>query len=251
MRRDTQLEPLSLENLRYALAHIRELIFDERDVFDDTGHLSQRLTEASIIFDAHTDTPIIDGLRHELNHLRTLVYKDELTGALNRRGVQEEFSALFKEAKFSNEHTGLRKGVIINDFSILFLDLDNFKSINDTHGHDVGDIALKNVVQALRTHVRDIDAVGRLGGEEFIVALLGASEDMAYKKAEEIRTHVESVLCGDDHTCTTVSIGVASLHASNAQTLDELITYADKAMYEAKTQRGKNATVRYSEVKNS
>lgn len=249
MNSKNNLPELSIQHLRHALSHIKELVFAERDIFDDTGRLAQRLTEASIVLNTDDDHAIIDGLRHELNHLRTLVYKDELTGALNRRGIEEEFSALFTEAKFSDEHPDKRHSVVINDFSILFLDLDNFKQINDTHGHDVGDLALKNVAGVLRKHIREIDAVGRLGGEEFVVALLGASEDDAYMKAEEIRTHVQKVLCTKDNTCTTVSIGVASLRQSHAQTLEELITYADTAMYEAKNGRGKNSTVRYSEVK--
>lgn len=190
----------------------------------------------------------IDALRAEIEDLQQLVYRDELTGVLNRRGVKDEFGDLFDEALFSKQHGELRKGVVIADFSIIFIDLDNFKKVNDTYGHDEGDRVLRGVADVLKHHVRGIDAVGRMGGEEFVVALLGASEDAAYKKAEEIRkAFATEVIVKDDYPITA-SIGVASLHQSEPSTLDELIEYADKAMYEAKTNRGKDTIVRYSEL---
>ena len=169
---------------------------------------------------------------------------------LNRRGVTDRFGSLFDEALFEKKNPEMRKGVTISDFSIAFLDIDNFKKINDTYGHDEGDRVLKNIGNVLTKHVRDIDAVGRLGGEEFVAALLGADEEAAFQKAEEVRSAiVKEIRVGGSGGVLTVSVGVASLNHANAEKLSQLIEYADKAMYEAKTKRGKNNTVRWSELK--
>ncbi len=233
--------------LGHALAHIHKLILAEEQVLDDSEKLKEFLGSLEVAFEDIEDHSSVEKLRHEIKNLKALVYKDELTGVLNRRGVMEEFEGFFKEALFAQEHTDVRKGMVINDFSILFFDLDNFKSINDTYGHAEGDRVLKELAHILRSCVRDIDAVGRLGGEEFVAGLLGAHEHEAYQKAETIRQMIEKKITVDGHPITA-SIGVASLKESGARTLHELISAGDKAMYEAKTNRGKNNTARYSEL---
>lgn len=243
------LKKLSAQDFHKALVHIKTLILDEDRIFDDMGHLKKILTEASITFDESEDDVLVEKLRSQLHQLRTMVYKDELTGILNRRGIYEEFSAFFDEARFSNTRKEKRAGVTIDDFSIIFIDLDNFKKINDTLGHDAGDEALQKVSSLLKKEMRDIDAVGRFGGEEFVVAMLGATEQSAFTKAEEIRKKIEQTPCVHGSHCLTASIGVASLHSSQADSLEQLITFADHAMYEAKTNRGKNNVVKYSELK--
>lgn len=236
-------------DLKSALTHIRALIFGDQATYDTAGHLKELLQQEVIVFGEDEEVAaVIEELHHEIEHLKKLVHKDELTGVLNRRGVREEFGQFFGEARYTKDHPEHRKNVIIKDFSIIFFDIDNFKSINDTYGHDEGDRVLKEVAAVLTTHIRDIDAAGRFGGEEFVIALLGADEDDAYRKGEEIRTTISTrVKLGDEHA-VTVSVGVASLKHSNVQTLDELIQRADKAMYVAKHERGKNTTVRYSEL---
>lgn len=242
-----QKVPMSPQVLVHALEHIHALILAEEHMFDDRGKLTELLRTFEIVLDGEDDHEVVESLRREIQILKKLVYKDELTGVLNRRGTYEELEGFFREALFSKEHKELRRGVVINDFSVLFFDLDNFKQVNDTYGHDEGDRVLKHVAQSLKKSARDIDIVGRLGGEEFVMGLLGASEDEAYEKAEKIRKMlVEHVSVGD--APITTSIGVASLRHSHAKTLDELIAAADKAMYEAKTVRGKNTSVRFSEL---
>lgn len=163
--------------------------------------------------------------------------------------MDEEFGVFFREASFTKNTPKAKRRLKIDGFSVLFFDLDNFKSINDTYGHDVGDKALEAVAGIMRENVRNLDVVGRWGGEEFVVALIGADENEAYKKAEELRNLI-SEAGFDDHTelKLSASVGVASLNESDAKTLADLIEYADKAMYEAKTNRGKNNAVKFSEL---
>jgi len=191
-----------------------------------------------------------DDLREELEELKELIAIDGLTGVLNRRGFYERFNDLFKEALFSKESPSLRKQVNVQDFSILFIDIDNFKKINDKYSHDEGDQVLKSLGELLQSTIRSLDGVARFGGEEFVVALVGANEEIANNKAKEIRKTITEKLhiTKDNKKKITASIGVASLQESDADDFDELIGYADKAMYEAKTNRGKDTVVKYSEI---
>lgn len=197
------------------------------------------------------ETVIFKSLIPELEELKRLAHTDSLTEILNRRGVKEEFEILFKEARYLKEHPeATKRSIHIADFSVLFLDVDNFKSINDTFGHDVGDHVLKLVAKVLKKNTRDIDMIGRYGGEEFVVAFVGMSEEEAFKKAEKIRKDLSSTILSGQHPDLklTASLGVASLCNSSSMSLEELVGFADKAMYEAKTKRGKNNTVRWSEL---
>jgi diguanylate cyclase (GGDEF)-like protein len=240
--------PISARDLKHALVHIRALVFGEHAFYDGTGHLTEILHERAVVFEDEDVPAVVEELHHEIQHLKRLVHKDELTGALNRRGVREEFGRFFKEALYAKDHPEHRTNVVINDFSVIFFDIDDFKRVNDAYGHDEGDRILKAIADTLTRHVRDIDAVGRLGGEEFVVALLGADEERAFEKGEKIRMAIAEHIHLKDGASITVSVGVASLSHSNAETLETLIDYADKAMYEAKHARGKNAVVRYSEL---
>lgn len=239
---------ISVRDLAHALTHIRALIFGDHALYDDAGRFKEVLHEETIVFAGEDKDAMLQELHREIEHLKQLVHKDELTGVLNRRGVREEFGRFFNEALYTKAHPEQRKNIVIKDLSVIFFDIDNFKKINDTYGHDEGDRVLKAVAHTLSHHVRDIDAVGRFGGEEFVVALLGADESQAYAKGEEIRTTISEHVGIQENEQVTVSVGVASLKASNAETLEQLIGYADKAMYEAKRNRGKNNTVRHSEL---
>lgn len=240
--------PIQARDLKHALSHLHALIFGEHALYDGAGHLREVLREETLIFNGEDSTAAIEELQSEIEHLKRLVHKDELTGVLNRRGVREDFERFFKEALYAKGHPEHRTNVIINDFSVIFFDIDDFKRVNDVYGHDEGDRILKAIADTLTRHVRDIDAVGRLGGEEFVIALLGASEERAFEKGEKIRMSIADRMHLKDGKPVTVSVGVASLSHSNAETIETLIGYADKAMYEAKHNRGKNTVVRYSEL---
>lgn len=148
---------------------------------------------------------------------------DPLTGLLNRRGFEIVSDSALQQAL----HTQ-------HPVAVLLIDLDDFKQLNDTQGHDAGDLLLKEVSALLRSQTRSVDIIARWGGEEFVL-LLHADQEGAKQLAEKIRSAISA------HPFTngtrTASIGVA-LHVQH-ETLDETIKRADLAMYHAK-KNGKN-----------
>lgn len=165
--------------------------------------------------------------------LRFLANYDELTDIWNRRMLVEQMR---KEWIRQNREEKL--------CSILMLDIDHFKIVNDTYGHAGGDQALRLFSSILKESVRPYDLVGRFGGEEFVVMLPNTSIEEAKRIAERIRTSVESMLIHIKKDCTfhiTVSIGVAQQEASD-KSVQELIGKADSALYFAKSE-GRNQVV--------
>ncbi|MEK9208703.1 MAG: GGDEF domain-containing protein, partial [Patescibacteria group bacterium] len=115
----------------------------------------------------------IKKLEDEIERLRHLVYFDELTGVLNRRGFLHEADAEFRLISSGTSTVERRVGVQI-PFAVVFCDLDDFKMLNDTHGHAAGDEALKLGSNVFSDSLRQGDMIGRWGGEEFVIALAGA-----------------------------------------------------------------------------
>lgn len=182
----------------------------------------------------------------QIKKLQVSATKDSLTGLYNRRGFEEEVGRLIKDIIFAKENPEARKHFYIDSISILFFDIDNFKKFNDTYGHKTGDQVLRQVSGLISQKVRGIDLVGRWGGEEIVVALVGSGENDAYQKAEEIRKALKSRVKVNESS-VTVSIGVAEMES--VLSFEELIKRADKAMYEAKHNRGKDNAVKFSELK--
>lgn len=163
-----------------------------------------------------------DRLRAELEHLAT---HDSLTGALNRRALIE--AAALELARCRRNYKVM---------ALLVMDLDHFKAINDTHGHQAGDRVLVDFATRVKNLLRQPDRFGRFGGEEFVVLLPETSLDEARGVAERIRTEVESG--NKDLPPCTVSIGVAVSGADDLE-VDAIVARADAAMYRAK-QGGRN-----------
>lgn len=163
-----------------------------------------------------------DELKAAFKRVEALANHDALTGAYSRRHTM---ALLEREAlRTERGHT----------LCICMMDIDHFKSINDSHGHAAGDEALKSVCAATQTALRDIDFLGRFGGEEFVVALTQTSLQGATLAAERIRTliagsSIKGLPVGKQ---VTVSIGVAEHHAND--TLDATLARADAALYQAK-----------------
>jgi len=190
----------------------------------------------------------IKELEREIAKLRSEIRTDGLTRVLNRRGIEEEFVPLFEDAKHTRDH-GVRRKLSFDDVSVLFIDLDNFKKINDAYGHEVGDTVLVSVAAVLGRSIRGIDRVGRWGGEEFVVMLPGASEEDAFEKAKILLKSIQAISSGSGSpTNVSASIGVASISQANPETVEQLIDMADRAMYEAKHNRGKGTVVCASEL---
>jgi diguanylate cyclase (GGDEF)-like protein len=127
--------------------------------------------------------------------------------------------------------------------SVVMVDLDRFKKINDTYGHDAGDRALKTISQFFQKNIRDIDAIGRYGGEEFVMLIPDADKKAAFCLAERLRKELAKVKL-EDLPPITISLGIAT-YPSDGTDIDELIKKADAAMYEAK-RKGRNRAVKFS-----
>jgi diguanylate cyclase (GGDEF)-like protein len=168
-------------------------------------------------------------------HLFKQATRDGLTQLYNIR----HFNLLF-EAEFSNASV-----LKFRALSIIMADVDNFKNVNDTYGHQAGDLILRDVANIIQSKCRQLDVVGRYGGEEFIVMLSGAKASDAANLAEKIRTAVEDrkFRIGNMIYSTTISLGIAEY--SNEKTKNELVEKADKALYHSK-KTGKNKVTIYS-----
>jgi diguanylate cyclase (GGDEF)-like protein len=166
-------------------------------------------------------------LNNSLNHedLQRVAALDPLTGVYNRRFGQQRLAEEFGRAQRSGDPLG-----------VLMLDLDHFKSVNDTYGHLVGDRVLQAVVRAARQILREGDVLLRYGGEEFLIVLPGAGRDDLAQMAERVRRAVAEteVNESDQRIPVTVSIGAAGLPHPGADKPDDLIGLADTALYTAK-----------------
>jgi len=184
----------------------------------------------------------IETLKKEIEHLKSLAYKDELTELYNRRGFKEETQKFIGEVLAFKKFAGKRKSVLISNFSIVVFDIDHFKALNDTYGHQAGDEALKFFSGLLSKSIRKIDLAARWGGEEFVLGLVGASREDAAHVAETIRKKIEeaTLIFNEKEIRFTASGGVASL--DSAGSFDDMFQRADAALYEAKN-GGRNKIV--------
>jgi diguanylate cyclase (GGDEF)-like protein len=181
----------------------------------------------------------VERQRNELqglnDRLLTISRTDGLTGLLNRRHLEERLQEQFEHAKRLNEH-----------FSVVMVDLDKFKSVNDTYGHQAGDAVLKQLAELLKREAREIDQVGRYGGEEFMLILPGTVLDAGVTFAERVRQSLQ------DHVFTfeggtlqrTGSFGVSGWPHPRIGGCDALVKAADDALYVAK-ETGRNKVVRF------
>jgi diguanylate cyclase (GGDEF)-like protein len=164
---------------------------------------------------------------------------DELTGLSNLRHFDDQLTGEIERSRRFNQPVGL-----------VMLDIDDFKIVNDTYGHQQGDIVLSKVARVLRELSRDIDEAARYGGEEMAVILPQTDLDGAELAAERMRQAIEQLsierIDGDDPLHVTASFGVASL-PENAKDKEALIAEADAALYRAK-RGGKNAVRRSDPV---
>ncbi|MGH7645240.1 MAG: GGDEF domain-containing protein, partial [Gemmatimonadales bacterium] len=167
-------------------------------------------------------------LRRNETLLRDLATYDSLTRVLNARSFQERLAL---EVGRSRRYA--------RPLALLYLDLDDFKTVNDAHGHHTGDAVLRVVADAIRRAVRQPDSVGRMGGDEFAVLMPETDGAVARAAAERLAANVMAVLNGTPRV--TASIGLLACAAPGADA-DTLLRRVDQAMYEAKRE-GKNRIV--------
>ena len=181
----------------------------------------------------------IKALQEELaranESLRRMSQTDGLTGVDNRRHIEERLTEMFDHAARLNE-----------PLAVVMCDVDHFKSVNDTYGHQAGDAVLRQLAEVLRQTAREIDRVGRYGGEEFVVVLPGAGLDDAVAFAERVRRAVaEREFDYEGGTVRrTLSAGVAAWPNPEMRHQEALVKAADEALYVAK-ERGRNRVVAY------
>jgi diguanylate cyclase len=177
----------------------------------------------------------VDSLKLELEKTKAKSMQDGLTGVYNRQAFDDSLADLIERSRVMN-----------NEFSLLMMDLDDFKRINDTFGHLIGDRVLVAFCQKCRASIRGDDVLARYGGEEFAIILPGASLKNALKKGRQICDAIASARYAtsseqnDDYLSMTVSVGVTVFKKED--TAEAIIGRADKALYKAK-KSGKNCVV--------
>ena len=164
---------------------------------------------------------------------RTESVLDPLTGLLNRAALRRRFDELEQQANLTGDV-----------LSLLVCDIDRFKAVNDTYGHDRGDAVLRDVAYGLRKQLRSFELIYRLGGEEFVLVLPGADDGDARRIAERLRESLRAARPG--HLDVTVSIGVASASGDHV-VFDSLFKNADRALYVAKA-NGRDRVVSAADV---
>lgn len=213
-----------------ALGHIVDPIqFDTQYAL-----MSVRIGVALMALAPITVSSVMVARNELLEQLRQFAAHDPLTGALNRRAFVEGY-------RERHDQRALRSRAV----SVLVLDIDHFKKINDTWGHAVGDQVLIAFVRTVRECLRGSDLLGRFGGEEFVVLMCGCNHEEALGVAERVRAAVASTIVhldGGRNVVMTASIGLASADTM-PPLLDPLVAAADKALYAAKA-AGRNQVVR-------
>ncbi len=168
-------------------------------------------------------------LEDMLTKVETLAIMDPLTNLFNRRRFETILAGEFKRA-----------GRYQSPLTLIMLDIDHFKSVNDTFGHQVGDIVLKEAAQVIQASVREVDVAARWGGEEFVVLSPNTTQENARRVAERIRTAFEThSFSGIEGQKLTISIGISGVPDATIDTQEKLIHAADVALYEAK-KNGRN-----------
>jgi diguanylate cyclase (GGDEF)-like protein/PAS domain S-box-containing protein len=182
-----------------------------------------------VAVESHKSNSPHHAMRQQLEELHGLAMLDSLTGVANRRFMDINLNARLEEHK--------RYGL---PFAVMFMDVDNFKLLNDTCGHAEGDRALKMISSTISSNLRSSDIIGRWGGEEFITILINVSESELFGAVDRFRQLIEDshlTIDGGSKLSTTVSIGATI--ARQEDTIHTLVERADKLMFESK-RRGRN-----------
>jgi len=191
--------------------------------FGANDYIVKPYREIELISRVNANLDLLDSFKHAKN----LANRDYLSGAYNRRFLFDSGTSIFKKAKRKNE-----------EIAVAMIDIDNFKRINDTYGHDIGDLVIKNTVSILNQALRTSDLMVRFGGEEFCVLLEYISKKDTQVLFEKIRENFvnNSIRVGLDSFTYTVSIGVCYGMEEN---LEIMIKKSDNNLYQAK-ENGKN-----------
>lgn len=220
--------PFSLNRQRAGVFFLRRMQ-NEPPLTNDDVEFADAVIKAAVL--AIQRAQVIETAKSENARLEVLAHTDPLTQVVNRR-------ALFARIGAELDRVKRYESVM----SVLMLDIDHFKDINDTHGHLVGDDVLREVAGLLQTAIRSVDVVARYGGEEFVVVLPETPLAGAVTFAERIRAQIEEhPFCPSVGPLSiTVSVGVAAYPGEGVDSIEDLFARADDALYRAKAE-GRNA----------
>ena len=205
---------------------LTDLLDDTRSAQLDVARTHQELLTTRDQVQAAEEK--VKNLERELDQVSELLQEDQLTGVLNRRGLEDAY--LRESARVQRSAA---------PFCVSLLDIDNFKQINDTHGHQAGDEALQHLVRVIRRNMRPSDVLARYGGEEFLLLLPETHQQEAVEVMVRLQRNLTKAffLHNDERVLITFSAGVALRRDNESQS--DIIARADKALYEAK-RSGKN-----------
>lgn len=168
---------------------------------------------------------------HKIEELQRLVIIDYLTGLANRRFMEMSIEARLNEMK--------RYGW---PFGVLFIDIDNFKNINDLYGHETGDKVLRMIAQTFINNSRPFDTTGRWGGEEFVSIILNVDRERLFDVANRMRILIEQSVMTIDSDLIKVTVSIGATMANSEDTVESIIRRADRLMYHGKIS-GKNRVI--------
>ncbi|HXE59274.1 MAG TPA: diguanylate cyclase [Gemmatimonadaceae bacterium] len=221
--------PFRLDGEQAGVIFLRTLL-DEAPLGTPDVEFAVQVVQAAVA--AIRRAQMIESTRADKARFEVLALTDPLTQTHNRRALVDRLTSEVERARRYALH-----------LSVLMVDLDRFKVINDSYGHVVGDEVLRGVSRVLQREARAVDIVARFGGEEFVVVLPETGEEGAVALAERIRARVEETppVTGGEYGWlrVTVSIGVATVPSPRVNSPEELIAVADEALYRAKAQ-GRN-----------
>lgn len=197
----------------------------------ETNRLFNRFDQKSILLIRNLTNIVHFNI--ENYKLRSLSTIDRLTGTYTRKYFENELTKRINESKMNHK-----------SFAVVMGDIDNFKAVNDTYGHNVGDIVLSKIGRHIMDNVRKTDVVARYGGEEFVILLNNVTEEQAIRVADNLREGISKLNIHSIDNSITISLGV-SMFPKHSQFKEELIIKADQALYSAK-EKGKNRVVMWN-----
>jgi diguanylate cyclase (GGDEF)-like protein len=202
----------------------------EESIFSMVQFGEMMILFAPVLLVGYVTTLLAADVQYAREELILLSVTDELTGLKNRRAFKSELSSEVKKAIRYKRH-----------FSIMMLDADNLKQVNDQYGHKVGDKLIVTLAQTIQESLRGTDVLARYGGDEFVVMLPETDEARTFEVAERIRSAVEntSFSSDGDRVSSTISIGIAC-YPEDSLDSEELIHRADQALYDSKD-KGRNS----------
>lgn len=205
------------------------------DVFSLTGFSDFMTRFAPFLIIAYVTTMLAADIKRSKDLLRLLSETDEMTSLQNKRSFNETLSKEIKKAaRYSRK------------FSVLLIDADNLKDVNDNHGHGAGDQLIKVLANTMQGSLRTSDILARIGGDEFVVLLPEADHKHAVEAGERIRSAAANTAFDrkGKQVNMTVSIGIAS-YPDDGESLEEIMENADRALYKSK-KTGRNRVTRYA-----